>query len=172
MLVLVVGEPGVGKTRLLAEFARTVHATGTRVLYGRCDEDVGVAYQPFVEAIGQYVALCPVEDLAVDVAKCGNDLGRLVPEISGRLPSVQPRPTDDLDAERQAMFAAVACLVTAAAERAPVVLMLDDLHWATKPTLLLLRHLLGSIEGAPVMVIASFRDSEVGPRSFSRRRGR
>jgi hypothetical protein len=59
------------------------------------------------------------------------------------------------------MFAAVSCLLTVAARRAPMVLVLDDLHWAPKPTLLLLRHLLGSLVGAPIMMIASYRDSEV-----------
>jgi class 3 adenylate cyclase/tetratricopeptide (TPR) repeat protein len=160
-LVLVAGEPGVGKTRLLAEFASAAHTRRASVLYGRCDEDAVVAYQPFVEAIGQYVALCPVEGLVVDVARCGNDLGRLLPELRDRLPTVQPRPTGDLDAERQAMFDAVACLIRSVAERAPVVMVLDDLHWATTPTLLLLRHLLDSLGGAPVMVIASFRDTEL-----------
>ena len=161
VLVVVAGEPGVGKTRLLAEFAQSLRGRGTRVLYGRCDEEVGVAYEPFVEAVGQYVALCPLEDLAVDTGRCGDDLGRLVPQISERLPTLQPRQRGDPDAERQAMFTAVGCLLTSAARRAPVVLVLDDVHWATKPTLLLLRHLLGSLESAPIMVIASYRDSEV-----------
>jgi hypothetical protein len=146
---------------LVGEFAGSISAGGARVLYGRCGEELGAAYQPFVESVGQYVQDCALEELAVHVMTCGADLGRLVPEIQRRLPAVQPQAGSEPDAERQAMFASVACLLAAAANSGPILLVLDDLHWAPKPTVLLLRHLLRSEQPAPIMIIGTYRESEL-----------
>ena len=85
-VALLAGEPGVGKTRLAAELAGAVHEEGATVLAGRCDEDLGVPYQPFVEALRHYVAHTPPENLPDGLGRYGGELARLVPEAGGAGP--------------------------------------------------------------------------------------
>ncbi len=160
--VLVGGEPGIGKTALVAAVARSAHGQGARVLYGRCDEDVAVAYQPFAEALGQLVTALPLPELAAQVAGRG-ELLQLLPDLARRLPEMQPPPPADPESERHRLFESVAALLAAASEEAPVVLVLDDLHWAANPTLLLLGHLLRSALAARLLVIGTYRDTDAGP---------
>lgn len=159
--VLVAGEPGIGKTALVADLARQAHLQGVRVLYGRCDEGLGVAYQPFAEALGHYAATCPITELADHVATHGGELSRLVPDLARRLPSLSPVPPTDPEADRYRLFEASAALLAAASVVAPVVVVVEDLHWATNATLLLLRHLLRDPNPAAVAIIGTYRHSEV-----------
>ena len=96
--VLIGGEPGVGKTSLATEVARSLFEQGAGVLYGRCDEDLGAAYQPFAEALGEYVATCSFSELRSHVERFGPDLVRIVPQLARRLPST-PASQIDPDAE-------------------------------------------------------------------------
>ncbi|MBV8690211.1 MAG: AAA family ATPase [Actinobacteria bacterium] len=160
--VLIGGEPGIGKTRLATEFALRAHAAGATVLWGRCDEELGVAYQPFAEALRQYVEVCPVEDLQVHVDAYGGTLARLVPEMELRLPELAVPAAGDPEADRYYLFEAATGLIGTATERAPVVLVIDDLHWAARPTMLMLRHLLRSQHAQALFVIATYRDTEIG----------
>lgn len=161
--VLIAGEPGIGKTRLAAEIARAAHADGAVVLYGRCDEELGDAYQPFAEALRHYVASCWLEQLVAHVDAHGGDLSRLVPEIVRRLPDAPAPPAVEPELYRVRMFEAVAALLASASSEAPVLLVLDDLHWAARPTLLMLRHLLRETAPAALLVIATYRDTQLGP---------
>jgi len=90
-VVLVSGEPGVGKTRLAAELARRAFDEGALVLFGRCDEDLAVPYEPFVQAVHAYVGACAPDELADQIGPHGGDLARLVPELAERLPHL-PEP--------------------------------------------------------------------------------
>ena len=159
--VFVAGEPGVGKTRLALELARTAHGQGAVVLYGRCDEELGDAYQPFAQAVRHHVAHCWLEDLAAHVDGHGSDLSRLVPEIRRRIPNLPDPEVVEPELHRVRLFEAVAALLASASREAPVVLVLDDLHWAAKPTLLMLRHLLRDTSPAALLVIATFRDTQL-----------
>ncbi len=159
--VLVAGEPGIGKSRLAAETSRVLHALGARVLHGRCDDELGVPYQPFAEALRHYVEHAPEAELAAHVAVQGNVVARLVPELSRRLTSAPPPPPVDEDTDRYRLFEAVLAMLAAAADQAPLFLVLDDLHWAAKPTLLLLRHLIRSNTHAPIVVFGAYRDNEL-----------
>ncbi len=161
-VALVSGEPGVGKTRLAAEIARLAHDDGATVLYGRCDEDLGVPYQPFVEALRPYVATCPVDDLAEQVAPYGGDLSRLVPQLAERLPDLPEPLHADAETERYRLFDAVTSFLVKTSGDAPVVLVLDDLHWAAKPTLLLLRHAMRAEWTGRLLIIGTYRDTELG----------
>jgi class 3 adenylate cyclase/tetratricopeptide (TPR) repeat protein len=162
-VVLVAGEPGIGKTRLAAQFATRASGAGALVLYGRCDEDALVPYQPFVEALVPYVKACPPALLRAQLGGLTSELGLLVPQLSGKVPSVLTPVPAEPDTERYRLFEAVTTLVTAVANAQPVVLILDDLHWADKPTLLLLRHLLRSTERSPLFVLGTYRDVDVTP---------
>jgi class 3 adenylate cyclase/tetratricopeptide (TPR) repeat protein len=160
--VMVSGEPGVGKTRLAFELARRVHDDGGTVLYGRCEEALGVPYQPFAEALRPYVAECPLHVLT-DVARVhGGELTRLVPELARRLPDLPPPLEAEPEAERYRLFEAIAGLVATASREAPVLFVIDDLHWAAKPTLLLLHHLIARQEPAAALIVGTYRDTEVG----------
>ena len=160
-IVLIAGEPGVGKTRLAVELALRAHADGAAFLFGRCDEDPLLPHQPFVEALRHYVAECPLTDLARQVGLTSGELRRLVPEIADRLPHLAQQLAGDPAGERYRLFEAVSALLCDAADARPVVLVLDDLHWADKPTLLLLRHLTRQWGDAPLLVVGTYREAEL-----------
>jgi DNA-binding SARP family transcriptional activator len=160
--VLVAGEPGIGKTSLVAQVARQLTALGGIALYGRCDEDLGAAYQPFSEALGEYVTNCPLWELRDYVTRSGGDLARIVPQIRRRVPTIPPAPQTDPEAERFQLFDSVVGLLAGISRHAPVVLVLDDLQWATKPTLMLLRHIVRTAEPLSLLVVGTYRDTELG----------
>ena len=157
-VVLVAGEPGVGKTRLAAELARRVHDQGATVLAGRCDEDLGVPYQPFVEALRHFVDHAP--GLAERLGRYGGELARLVPEISELAPGLAAPLRSDPEMERYRLFDALAAWLNAASNEEPLLLVLDDLQWAARPTLMLLRHVLRAGAGR-VLVVGTYRDTEL-----------
>ena len=160
-LVLGHGEPGIGKTRLAAAFARRAHADGAIVLYGRCDEEMLLAQQPFVEALRHYVATCPAPELPRRLRHVSGELQRLVPELADRIPDLPAPVTGDPEGARSRLFEAVASLLCEAAQRAPVVLVLDDLHWADQATVLLLKYLVRYPRQARLMVLGMYRDSDL-----------
>ena len=163
-VALLGGEPGVGKTRLAAQVATQVHDEGGVVLVGRCDEDLGVPYQPFVEALRHYVDHTSPADLKGRLGRYGGELVRLMPELADRVPDLPPALQSDPETERYRLFDAVgAWLATASADQ-PVLLVVDDLHWAAKPTLLLLRHVLRFSEPLRVLIVGTYRDTELGRR--------
>ena len=154
-LVLLAGEPGIGKSRLAAEFARTAHGGGALVLFGRCDEGMGVPYQPFVEALGRYLRQAP----ELVLGRLAGELVRLVPEVGQRVEGLAAPVRSDPETERYRLFDAVATWLGALSESVPVVFVIEDLHWATKPTLLLLSHLLRSDEDLRLLLVVTFRDT-------------
>jgi class 3 adenylate cyclase len=158
--VFLAGEPGVGKTRLSAELASVVQADGAIVLAGRCDEDLGVPYQPVVEALTYFVGFTAGAELPDRLGRHSGELIRLVPELARRLPGVEPLRADP-ETERYRLFDAVAAWLARASQETPVLLVVDDVHWAAKPTLLLLRHVLRSAEPARLLVVATYRDTEL-----------
>ncbi|HEX9530734.1 MAG TPA: AAA family ATPase, partial [Acidimicrobiales bacterium] len=157
-VALLAGEPGVGKTRLAAELARKAHDEGAAVLAGRCDEDLGVPYQPFVEALRHFVDHAPA--LPGRLGRYGGELARLVPELSERVPGLPAPLRSDPETERYRLFDGVASWLAAASVDEPVLLVLDDLQWAAKPTLMLLRHVVRA-GGGRVLVLGIYRDSEL-----------
>lgn len=160
-LVLISGEPGVGKTRLVTEFVRTVHADGGTVLWGRCDEELEVPYQPFAEALRLYVAAVPDDVLRDELGAVAGELSLIVPELSSRLPGVAIQPVGDVDAERHRLFEAVGHAFAAITRTNPAVLVLDDIHWSDKASLLLLRHLLRRSDPIRLLILGTYRDTDL-----------
>ena len=158
--VLIAGEPGVGKTRLAAELARAVDFEGGFVLLGRCDDGLGVPFQPFVEALAHVVAHAPADQLATLLGPGAGELGRLVPELEQRVPGLRPTKSDP-ETERYLLFEAIAGWLEAQSTIAPTLLVLDDLHWAAEPTLHMLRHVLQSERNMNLLVIGTYRDTEI-----------
>ena len=157
--VLIAGEPGVGKTRLAGEWSRRAYEQGAVVLYGRCDEDLGAPYQPFAEALRTLVPCLGPNRLRG--LRGVEALLPLVPGLIEALPDLPSPPRADPDTERYALFDAVVALLSTASKSAPVVLVLDDLHWAAKPTLLLLRHLLRFGEQSRVQIVGTYRSTDL-----------
>ncbi|HEV3364770.1 MAG TPA: AAA family ATPase, partial [Acidimicrobiia bacterium] len=155
------GEPGVGKTRLAAEIALRAYDQGAVVLAGRCDEDLGVPYQPFVEALRHFADHTPPEELRGRLGRYGGELTRLVPDVIDRVVDLAPPLASDPETERYRLFDAVAAWLSAASTDEPVLLMFDDLQWAAKPTLLLLRHVLRASNVKRLFILATYRDSEL-----------
>jgi DNA-binding SARP family transcriptional activator/tetratricopeptide (TPR) repeat protein len=161
-LAVIAGDPGIGKTRLASELARAAHEEGAAVLLGRCHEELLMSYQPFVEAFARYVAAVSPDVLRGQVDPHGGELARLVPELARRLPDLVEPAGVDAEDERFRLFEAAGALLANASRSWPVVLVLEDLHWADKPTALLLTHLVRAIQAERVLVVGTYRETELG----------
>jgi class 3 adenylate cyclase/tetratricopeptide (TPR) repeat protein len=160
-VLLISGEAGLGKTTLVAETARADFDAGACVLFGHCEEDLATPYQLFAEALGHYVTHATEDQLVVHVDAHGSELVRLIPALASRLPGLGPSKATDADTERYLLFAAVVGLFAMASEYQPVVLVLDDLQWADKASLQLLRHVIAAEQAMRVLVLGTYRDSEL-----------
>src|SRR5208282_2193777 len=140
-LVMLVGEPGIGKTRTLEEFAELARNEHATVLWGRCYEgEWAPPFGPFSEAIAEYAHSAEPETLKRELGNGGLPLARLVPALRERLPELgEPVPLAP-EEERFRLLDAVAQLLIAVSARAPLVLVLDDLHWADRGTIAMIRH--------------------------------
>ncbi|MDP8942519.1 MAG: AAA family ATPase [Actinomycetota bacterium] len=155
------GEPGIGKTFVAARFAAVVHEAGGTVLYGRCDEDTIVPYQPFVEALRPYVAHEGPARLADSLGAQLDELVPLLPELAKEAPEPDDRLQEALETRRYRLFEAVVALLIEASRARPLLLALEDLHWADAATLLMLRHALRRTDGARILILATYRDTEL-----------
>lgn len=160
-LVLLAGEPGVGKTSIACTLAREVAADGAVVLYGRCDEDLGIPYLPWAEAFGHLVDHAPAEVLDAHVAARRAELATLVPALATRAEVDVTASVGEGEAERYMLFGAAVDLLQRVGALAPILVILDDLHWADRPSARLLRHVMAADTALPVLVVGTFRDSEV-----------
>ena len=164
--MLLAGDPGIGKTRLLAETAVRAFASGAIVLAGRAPEETLVPYQPFLEALGHYVFRAPLEELRVVAREYGAELGRLIPALRRRVPELPPPDPGDPETDRYRLFEAVAGLLAEISAAVPVLIVLDDLQWADRPTLLLLRHLARSPQNTRVSIMGAYRDVDQWSEGF------
>ena len=161
-LLLIAGEPGVGKSALAAELARRVHEeTGAVVLHGACDEELRPPYQPFVQALRHLVRHAPTATLESYVRRHGGDLSLLVPDLVDRLGRVPTPRTTAESSDRYLLFSAVSGLLEDVGAETPVVVVLDDLHWADRGTLLLLKHVVTSTELPGLVILATMRQGEI-----------
>jgi class 3 adenylate cyclase/tetratricopeptide (TPR) repeat protein len=156
--VFIYGEPGIGKTRLAAEAARVAYEHGAVVLYGRCDEGLNVPHQPFVEVLDYYFTRAD----HLEAGAYPGELSRMSSRVRMRIPNA-PEPTSaDPEVQQHHLFEAMSSWLAGMAHRSPVVLVVDDVHWASRPTVLMLRHILRSIVDGPLLVIVTFRDTDIG----------
>ncbi len=163
-IVVLSGDAGIGKTSLAAELARRAQADGGVVLAGRSQEEGLAPYQPFLEALTHYFVSAPEEALVPAVREYGPALEQLIPELRRRLPELGPPGPGEPEIERYRLFESVVGLLRGIAERAPILLVLDDLHWADQPTLLLLRHLARAREPARLLILVAYRSERTDPR--------
>ena len=156
--VLLGGEAGTGKSRLVREFAARAAGDGALVAYGACDAVIQAPYGPFADALERLVvAVGPSEISSLPGA---GELCRLVPELAGMLGLQPSASSTDPDTERHRLHTAVGELLEIVGASRPVLLVIEDAHWADASTLLLLRYLGRAASSARALVLATFRDSE------------
>ncbi len=131
------------------------------VLWGRCDEGSGAPYAPFAEALSHYVAHADEQLLRAHIEGYGAELARLVPTLAQRVGSLPAPASADPDTERYLLLAAVVALLDAASAERAVMVVLDDLHWADKPTLQLLCRVVGHTTSTRLLVAGTYRDTEL-----------
>jgi len=159
-LVLLAGEAGIGKSRVAAEFTRTIHRDGAVVLFGRFDETGPGAYQPVLEMLRGWSGGAALTGPAQRLGPRAADLAALLPEL-GAPPTGRPAIQSEAGVERQRLFDALAALLAEIAAGAPLLLVFDDLQWADSPTLQMLRHLIRAPQPRRTMFLGTYRDAEV-----------
>ena len=157
-VVLVAGEPGIGKTTLAQEFAARAARRKVRVLWGRSgDRDGSPPYWPWAQALRQLVE---ANRRAAFSAPRARYLGLVLPELREKLDRERSSRTDN-ESVRFHVADAVRALLQRAVRRKPVLLVLEDMHWADQGSLFLLEFIAQDISASPLLVLATYRDNEV-----------
>lgn len=155
--VLLAGEPGIGKSALAAVWARGALAEGCAVVAGRCPAEAVTSYQPFIEVIRQVVDFRP--GLVQGIPGAG-ELARLIPDLVGRLSLPVPSQGDP-GTQRYVLFEGFVSLIHRLAEESPLILVVDDLHWADAASLSLFEHVCSHHRQAPVLILGTYRDTDL-----------
>jgi class 3 adenylate cyclase len=162
-LLLVVGEPGIGKTRTAEELATYARVRGAKVHWGHSHEGEGApAYWPWTQAIRSYVREADPVALAWELGQGAGDVAQLVPEIRERLGEVPEPPALDAEEARFRLFDSIATFLAGASRSRPLVVVLDDLHWADEASLLLLRFVARQARDSGLLLVGTYRDVELG----------
>ena len=161
-LIMVVGEPGIGKTALSEQLATYATVRGGMTLVGHCYEEgsLSLPYLAFVEAMRSYVLHKDEADLRQDLGSGASEVARIVSEVRDKL-QVEARPPSDPDEDRYRLFQAVTDFLSNAASVQPLLIILEDLHDADKGTLDLLTHVTRNMGGSRFLIVGTYRDVEV-----------
>ena len=164
-IVLLEGEAGVGKTRLLDAVGDAARSRGLRVLRGGCRKDGGPAFAPWSQVLEDLLTASSDAELALLADPgVGPWIAALVPIVLERIPTLAPPPADERGAEsRWRQFAAVSRVLAAAAKSQPLVVLLDDLHWADAASLRLVEHLVPELHGHAILLVGAHRDERAAP---------
>ena len=161
-LVMLVGEPGIGKSRTAQELAVLAEQRGGQALWGRCYEDEGAPpYWPWVQPLRAYIQQAGAEQLTAELGPGAAVIAEIVPEIYGKLADLETPPAQEPEAARFRLFDSITTFLKNVARRQPLMLVLDDLHWADRASLLLLEFLVREIESSSMLLVGAYRDVEV-----------
>ena len=161
-ILMLVGEPGIGKTRTSEELTTYAGLRGAQVLWGRCYEGEGApAYWPWVQIIRAYANDTDPQTLMSEMGPAAADIAEVVSDVRARLPGLPASAALDPEQTRFRLFDGVVSFLRNAAARQPLVLVLDDLHWADKPSLLLLQFLARELGPQRLFVLGTYRDVEL-----------
>ncbi|MFQ6027635.1 MAG: AAA family ATPase, partial [Dehalococcoidia bacterium] len=153
-LVLLVGEPGIGKTRIAQELTAYAQSEGARVLWGRCYAEEGApAYWPWMQMLRSYLEGVDSQQVRSDLAPGAADIAAIVPEVRDQLPGLEPPPIMEPDQARFRLFESVVHFFQHLARAQPLLLVLDDLHWADRPSLLLLQFLAQQMAHTRLLIV-------------------
>jgi hypothetical protein len=161
-VVLLSGEPGIGKSRLAAYAARAAHGDGFAVVWGACSEEFGVPYEPWIEVCSQLVDHAPLDLLERYVSRRGGELLRLARNLAVRVPLVPEPQSSDPETERFLLFSAVAGALIELSASVPVCVVLDDFQWADGQSVALLKHVSRAADSSALQLIVAYRDSDLG----------
>ena len=165
-MVMLAGEPGIGKTRTAQELARQAQEKGVQVLWGWCYEGEGApSYWPWVDTLRSYVQHTEPGLLRDQLGSGAAPIGEMIPEILEIVDGVKPAPNLEPDQARFRLFDAITGFLKRASEDSPILLVLDDLHWADRPSLLLLEFVAQQLDGSRIQIIGTYRDTEAPPES-------
>jgi predicted ATPase len=165
-LVIVAGEAGIGKSRLAEVFAEESRARGVRVAWGRCWEAGGApAFWPWVQAFRALIRSLDQQQFERAFASTGTDVARILPDLRG---TALDRGSlgdalEESDAIRFELFDSIARSLRELSGEGPILVMLDDLHAADEPSLLLLRFVCGELADAPILFLATYREGDLEP---------
>ncbi len=158
--VLLGGEPGAGKTSVAAAVARVAHAQDWTVLFGSCDEHVSTPYEPFREAVAQYVGGAPTSVLIEHIASHGGEIARLAPNLAARVGALPLTDAVDPETSRRLLFEAITDLMSRASRDQPVLFVLDDFQWADRNTMLLMLRLASLRDTGPLVLLGTYRSTD------------
>lgn len=160
-VVLLAGEPGIGKTHALHELIALGRSRLATVLVGRCVEGAWAPpFRPFAEAISAYGDTVDAARLRADLGSVGSPLVRIAPRLSDLLPDLSPLPTLQPDEERFRLLDAAVRFFRALSAHAPVLLVLEDLHWADASSAMMLRHVARNCERHRLLIAGAYRTTE------------
>jgi tetratricopeptide (TPR) repeat protein len=161
-LMMVTGEPGIGKTALCEQLSTYVTLRGGRTLVGHCYEEgsLSLPYLAFVEALRSYVLTREVKDLREELGSGAADVARIISEIRERL-KIKLRPQKDPEEERYRLLQAVTGFLSNAANVQPMMVVLEDLHDADRGTLEMLTHVSRNLAGVRLLIVGTYRDVEL-----------
>ena len=163
-LFLLAGEPGIGKSRLAEELIAHARARGARVLVGRCWEAGGApAYWPWVQSLRAYVRESDTAELRSQLGAGAVDLAQIVPELRQHFPDLPEPPSLESEGARFRLFDATAEFLRNASDSRPILLVLDDLHAADTPSLLLLQFLARELGSSRMLLLGAYRDVDPVP---------
>ena len=162
-MVTLVGEPGIGKSRTALELETYAGLRNATVLWGRCYEGTGAPpYWPWVQAIRSYVSSLEPEELRSQMGSTASVISEIVEDVTQKLPETEPPVhLDNPESARFRLFDSIATFLKNAAQAKPLVLVLDDLHWSDKPSLMLLEFVARELASSRVMLIGTYRDMEL-----------
>ncbi|CAA9587217.1 MAG: hypothetical protein AVDCRST_MAG18-4080 [uncultured Thermomicrobiales bacterium] len=160
-VVALAGEPGIGKTHLLAALAAHGAADGAIVLRGSASEAAGMPpYLPFLEALGGYIRATPPERLRAQAGELAPVLATILPELPTRIGALAPGYPLPAEQARLRLYEAIGFFLAAAAEGSPLILILDDLHWVDAASLDLLAHLIRVQPTIRLLLAGAYRPGE------------
>jgi DNA-binding CsgD family transcriptional regulator len=161
-LVMLVGEPGIGKTRTAQELSAYAEQRGAQVLWGWCYEEAGAPpYWPWVQPLLSYIQQQDPEQLRSQMGPGAADIAEVISAVREKLPGLEPPPALEPEQARFRLFDSITTFLKNATQTQPLMLVLDDLHWADKPSLLLLQFLARQLDRSRLLMVGCYRDVEL-----------
>jgi len=161
-VVMLAGEPGIGKTRIAQELSSYAESLGAQAWWGMCVEQLGAPpYWPWVQPLRSYIQRSETQVLSDQLGAGAADISEIVTELHDKFPDLSPASPLEPEQARFRLFDSISQFLRNAARSQPLMFVLDDLHWADRPSLLLLEFLANQLADSKILIVGSYRDIEV-----------